>query len=301
MSIVFVMYNMFLAIIYENYSNIRLQIGDSMGLGMQMRESLSHTLWYIWWRFDQFRSREPVGKSLREILDDLLVIAQASDEVSKSTETSVLGQRLLKHKTENLRFKQKTTMMDIEEDLNDPLHAPSAKEDLKEMKVDKELAERLIDGCRAFFARQPHPQETRVAQMRDLVKQAEEGFSAISNRFEQCEENVTKILYDVSHHVTSLEHTSHSTLAELFRTAQDVGIPEAASNRGPSKDIEQRVISHLYQEHGAARKRRPGARTANPAMQKIVKMAKVARTFRSSRASISSASPTHEDQYERTI
>jgi len=288
---------------YDHYSNLRLQIGDSMSLSLQLRESFGHAFWYIWWRFDQLRSREPVGKSLREILDDLLVIAQASDTVIKSTESSVLGPKILKHKTENLRFKQKTTMVDIEEDINDPIHAATAKEDLKEMKVDKELADRLLYGCRAFFERQPHPQETRVAQMRDLVKQAEEGFTSISSRFNQCEKNLSAILYDMSSHVASLEHTTHSTLAELARTAQEVGVAEAASNKGPSKDIEHRVISHLYQEHGAARRRRPGARTVNPAISRVVKIAKMARTFRTSRMSTSSAaaSPTNEDRYERTI
>merc|ERR1719191_2485791 len=115
------------------------------------------------------------------------------------------------------------------------------------MKVDKELADRLIVDCRAYFERQAHPQETRVAQLRDLVKSAEENFSNIALRFDQCRENLSGILGDMNDHVRSLENTSHSTLAELAKTAQDVGIPEAASNKGPSKDVEQRVISHLYQ------------------------------------------------------
>merc|ERR1719160_2260771 len=121
---------------------------------------------------------------------------------------------MLRHKTESKRFQKKQAEENFEEDANDPLHAATAKEDFKEMKVDKELADRLLVGCRAYFERQSLPQETRVAQMRDLVKSAEDGFSNIATRFDQCGDTLTGILTDMDNHVRALEHVSHTTLAE---------------------------------------------------------------------------------------
>jgi hypothetical protein len=284
-SIVFVLFNMFMAIMYDHYWKTKSQTGDVMGLPMQLRETLGNGLWYIRWRWEQFRAREPVGASFREMLEELLLRAQASEDVIASTETSVLGPRMLRHKTESLRFKQKQTM-EHADDENDPLHEATAKEDLKEMKVDKELADRLLVGCRAYFERQTLPQETRVAQMRDLVKSAEDGFSNINQRFDQCGANLREILSVMDNHLRSLENTSHSTLAELSRTAQDVGIPEAASSKGPSKDVEARVIGHLYQASSKKKKNRnPRANSeAAAAMHKVKKIAMASKALRGSRS-----------------
>lgn len=280
-SIVFVLFNMFLAIMYDHYAATRQQTGDVMGLPMQLRESLSNGLWYIWWRFDQIKNREPVGKSFREILDELLDRAQASAEVIESTQSSVLGPRMLRHQTESRRFKANFTRELFLEHENDPIHAPTAKEDLKEMKIDKELADRFIVACRAYFERQAHPEETRVAQMRDLIKSSEEGFHNIAGRFDQCNKTLKEILSEMNHHVRSLELTSHSTLANLAQAAQEVGIPEAASSQGPSKDVEARVISHLYETAGKKSRKRLGGNRANSdiaaALHRVKKIAMTAK------------------------
>lgn len=310
-SIVFVLFNMFMAIMYDHYTRTKSQTGDVMGLPKQMRETLGNGLWYIRWRWEQFRAREPVGASFREMLDDLLLRAQASAEVIAATETSVLGPRMLRHKQESQRFKKKEAQEDFEEDQNDPLYAATAKEDLKEMKVDKELADRLLVSCRAYFERQSHPQETRVAQMRDLVKSAEDGFSNIAARFDQCGDTLTGILNDMDSHVRSLEHVSHTTLAELARTAQEVGVPEVASNKGPSKDVEQRVIGHLYEASSKTKKKKgPRPNTeVSAALHKVKKLAKAAKALQGSRklsrlestATASMSPMSASERYEKTI
>merc|ERR1719352_2117194 len=100
---------------------------------------------------------------------------------------------MLRHKQESERFAN-MVLEKQEADPDDPLFATTVKEDLKEMKIDKEMAEGLIMDCRAYFERQALPQETRVAQMRDLVKQAEDDFAQIASRLEQCQLSVNQTL-----------------------------------------------------------------------------------------------------------
>jgi len=304
----------------DHYANTKSQTGDTMSLLKQLGDSVGNGLWYVRWRFEQIRAREPVGPSFQSMLDDLLALGQASADVVESTETSVLGPRMLRHKTEAKRFNERITQP-VVEDENDPIQATTIKEDFKEMKVDKEMGERLIDGCRAYFERQSLPQETRVAQMRDLVKHAEEGFLKMSKRFEECDQNLNGILRQMSSHVQTLELTSHSTLGDLARTAQEVGVPEAVGNKGPSKEVESRVISHLYQNRDGRKRRARGPDKNSQAMKRVNRVIQAGMKFtmfarkssrastRASRASISQvlqssmtsgASPTGNDRLEQT-
>merc|ERR1719329_1780188 len=116
---------------FDHYSVTRSQTGDTMDIMSQLKESLGRFGWSVRYRWEKIRAREPMGPQYRQLLDDVLALAQASDEIVRSTESSVLGPRMLLQQTESKRFANKS-FQDAEEIDDDPLYAPTVKEDLKD-------------------------------------------------------------------------------------------------------------------------------------------------------------------------
>lgn len=92
------------------------------------------------------------------------------------------------------------------------------------------------------------PEETKLAQLRELVRMAEENIGVMRDRLEQCEDIAKAVMKDLTRRLDFLEKMVHASLADVVFVAGSAGVRSSDPNMPLSEQKKARIqksMAHL--------------------------------------------------------
>jgi len=250
---IFLMMNLLLAVTYDHYILVKITCGQGTGVFAQLQAMLRDMMNRSdWGRLCSFCSRDESIPRHSELLEELMVRCDFSQEERRGIHFSVLGAKWYRRERKRQGFVQGEAGTDPSQ-LAPPLKP--VMQDFKHLGIDDEYIESLIEECKAHSCREYGAEETRVNQLRELVNQAEEDIAAMRDRLADCQEKTKAAMYHMTSRLEFLERMVHSTLAELVVIAGAAGVPDAKPATSPSQRAK------LDSTVGALRSLSPAARS----------------------------------------
>mmetsp|Transcript_12379 Transcript_12379/g.29095 ORF Transcript_12379/g.29095 Transcript_12379/m.29095 type:complete len:1039 (+) Transcript_12379:83-3199(+) len=243
--VVFIMSNLLIAITYDHYSRIRATSGSTTGVLDGVRVAVGD------WRFRTIcccrRRVDGNISSVSAIMKDLMNRCGISKSEKRLARQTVIGPKLLRRHLEQAVFNNQAEAVDIL-----ARSSEAALFDLNMMDVDGEYVDWLIENCQKHVDREYVAEDFKLAQLRELVVQAEAEMAFMKSRLESLRGSLKGGLVDVSGRMYALEKIIHTNLAELVLISGSAGVTEKAykepglteEQRAKTNTVLARVMKH---------------------------------------------------------
>jgi len=238
---VFLLLNLLLAITFDHYVIVKSNCGQATGVFSQFLEVTRDQLRRDWesnyisrclcccLRRDSTVAR-PLIPQHGILLDEMMLRADLPPEECRAIRGSVLGAKWHRTARERKMFAEGKGGADSEQVA---WSSAPAVADLKALNVDPEYVDSLIDGCVRHTNREFDAEEVKLAQLRDLVCQAEAEMAGMHERLADCYAASRGTLVGVGGRIEVLERLVHGALADAAVVAGAAGVPDAKPGRSP--------------------------------------------------------------------
>lgn len=235
---IFTMMNLLLATVYDHYQLVKVKANAFTGVGLQFKDALRD----LWKRegFKMFfcgcccrcRRRDDLP-SHEDMLENLMARAGYNPTEKHHVFRTVLGPKWMRKKTEKHVFAGEVSAEHIKLDEQQP-----AEDDLKQLGVDPDYIQALLEGAENYREREFDPEELHTNQLRELVTLAEIEMAAMRRRLDNCQGHMRLTMHDLARRLEHLERATHSSLADLVYLAGAAGISDRTEHEAQMETFE---------------------------------------------------------------
>lgn len=229
-SMVFMLMNMFLAVIFDHYSMVKFKGGSSTGLMDQFKDSIREARWnFNWWKHCK-ETGQVRAFDCEHLVEALLEEMRTSATTKAKARQSVLGLKMARREQEAVAFSEGV----------DPAKSGSAAQNemldqaklIQELGLEPEVAVHLLEKCWRNMHKDQDAHDTRLGQMRDIVTSVDRHIDGMRDCCSQLEDTMLSSMERLQNRVRELERGTHETLAELVHQGQGQGISVSGADVG---------------------------------------------------------------------
>jgi hypothetical protein len=235
---IFTMMNLLLATVYDHYQLVKVKANAFTGVLLQFKDAARDL-----WKREGFKMvfcscccrcrRRDDLPSHEDMLENLMARAGYNPTEKHHVFRTVLGPKWMRKKTEKHVFAGEVSAEHIKLDEQQP-----AEDDLKQLGVDPDYIQALLEGAENYREREFDPEELHTNQLRELVTLAEIEMAAMRRRLDNCQGHMRLTMHDLARRLEHLERATHSSLADLVYLAGAAGISDRTEHEAQMETFE---------------------------------------------------------------
>lgn len=232
MTMVLVAMKVLVALVYDHYSIVKGRVGTVPGIFSQLRWVMRD----VWNRIEDQSLLWRLSCCCRKGLDSIPPHNDMLEEVMEranlpyaekaTVRATVLGAKWKRKERDKSAFAGKDiSLITAYEDMTP---------DMSQVCEDDRYASCLIDQALLYQKDDYDPEDAKIAQLRQLVDNAEEDIFAMKLRLAACSESTRSAMHGLTRRIDELEDMVHQVLSEIVGIANEAGVP-TGGQRGPKK------------------------------------------------------------------
>jgi len=187
---VFLMMNLLLVIVAENFYQTRRTTGDTQGILSDFKHSWKDFLWRLDWRRDQWSEGEYwacfFSNPYKDLIEGLMEKADVSEEMEQAAESSCLGFRLKRKQQDDLSLEAATPE-------NNPGVVTVASLELRKIGCDALTAEHLLEECQLYVqSEKTSAHGSQLNQVRAFVNMLQQSKEMLDHHCRQLEDGIVE-------------------------------------------------------------------------------------------------------------
>eukprot|EP00930_Biecheleria_cincta_P045396 TRINITY_DN31296_c0_g1_i1.p1 TRINITY_DN31296_c0_g1~~TRINITY_DN31296_c0_g1_i1.p1 ORF type:complete len:962 (+),score=175.07 TRINITY_DN31296_c0_g1_i1:292-2886(+) len=233
MMIVIVSMKILVALVYDHYSIVKGRVGSVPGIFGQLRWVMRDVwnrieeqslLWKLTCCCRKGVESIPPHNDMLEVVMDRANLPYAEKTIIRRT---VLGAKWQRKERDKSAFAGKDiSLVTAYEDMTPDMHVVCE---------DSSYANSLLNQALLYQKDDYDPEDAKIAQLRQLVANAEEDIFAMKLRLAACSESTRSSMHGLTRRIDELEEMVHQVLSEIVGIANEAGVPTGGQGRGPKK------------------------------------------------------------------